>query len=81
MQSTPPVVCISGGVLPDEPSEEGVRLSRTGNLNLTTWTGETKTRQPKLTGVKLWEGTVTSLGCTHKLTRRRTCWQLSQADT
>ena len=30
------------GCLPDEPSEEGVRLSRTGNSNLTTWIGETK---------------------------------------
>ena len=38
----------SGGVLiPDEPSEEGVRLSRTGNWNLTTWTEETKTPPAK----------------------------------
>ena len=31
------------GCLPDEPSEEGVRLSRTSDSNLTTWTEETKT--------------------------------------
>ena len=30
-----------------------------------------KTRQPfRLAGFKLWEGTITPLGCTHKLTRR-----------
>ena len=34
-------------------------------------------RQPfRLTGIKLWGGTITPLVCTHKLTRRRTCWQL-----
>ena len=40
------------GASQNKPSEEGVRLSRTCNLNLTTWTGETKTRQPscRLTG-------------------------------
>jgi len=38
----------SGGVLiPDKPSEEGVRLSRTSNQNLTTWTEETKPPQAK----------------------------------
>ena len=40
-----------------------------------------KTRLPfRLTGVKLRECKNTPLGCTKKLTRRRTCWQLSQAD-
>jgi len=29
------------GCLPDKPSEEGVRLSRTSNSNLTTWIEET----------------------------------------
>ena len=150
-QSTPPIFrMVWRGAFRTQPSEEGVRLSRTGNSNLTTWIGETKNpashdenwrghffammletgaqgvceerrspylirwvtnrircifintvlkaaknfqfvnfftsrfpnkkpRQPfRPTGVKLWEGTITPLGCTHKLTRRRTCWQLSQ---
>jgi len=41
-QSTPPIFASVAGCLPDEPSEEGVRLSRTSKSNLTTWTEETK---------------------------------------
>tara|TARA_B100000674_G_scaffold387963_1_gene331551 strand:+ start:85 stop:294 length:210 start_codon:yes stop_codon:yes gene_type:complete len=48
--------------------------------NLASRVGKTKNRQPFiLAGIKLWKGTITPLGCTHILTRRRICLQLSQA--
>ena len=36
------------GASQNKPSEEGVRLSRTGDLNLTTWTEETKNPRQSL---------------------------------
>ena len=48
-QSTPPVREDWRDAYRNKPSEEGMRLSRTGNSNVTTWTEETKTPPAILT--------------------------------